>query len=62
MTRSLEVRLAKLEAQMLPPAAEKRWAPAGRGRLRVTRLLLQQAFVLMQKADRLLAMTERESV
>jgi hypothetical protein len=56
MRRSLEQRIFRLEARRSAAGAKK--AHALRGRIRATRLLVEEARVLMGQADRLLAAAE----
>jgi hypothetical protein len=56
MTRSLDHRLAKLEAQGPATAADQRTAGPSR-RVGASRLLLEEALVLVEQADQLLATT-----
>jgi hypothetical protein len=61
MTRSLDHRLAKLEAQGPATAADQRTADASR-RVGASRLLLEEALGLMKQADQLLATPERRGL
>ena len=61
MTRSLDHRLARLEAQAPATAADQRTASPGR-RVVASRLLLEEALGLMKQADQLLAMTKRHGL
>ena len=57
MTRSLDRRLAKLEAQSPTTATDQRTAGPSR-RVVASRLLLEEALGLMKQADQLLATTQ----
>ena len=56
MKRSLDRRLAKLEAQS-PTTADDQWTARPSRRVVASRLLLKEALVLMKQADQLLATT-----
>jgi hypothetical protein len=58
MTRSLDHRLAKLEAQGPATAADQRTAD----RVVASRLLLEEALGLMKQANQLLATTKRHGL
>jgi hypothetical protein len=62
MTRSLEQRLAKLEAQSLTAATDPRTECPSRRRVLASRLLLEEAIALTKQADQLLATTESDSL
>jgi hypothetical protein len=62
MTRSLDRRVANLEAQSLTAGTDQRAARPNRRRVLASRLLLEEALVLMKQADQLLATTERDSL
>jgi hypothetical protein len=62
MMRSRQERIAVLEAQLLAPVAATRPKKRSvRARVRATRVLLEEAFVLIKEADQLLAKTEGHS-
>jgi hypothetical protein len=63
MTRSIEQRIAALEASFRVPVATspRPRERSIRGRVRATRVLLEEAFLLIAEADRLLASTEGPS-
>ena len=50
MMRSRQERIAVLEAQLLAPAAAKPRKRSVRARVRATRVLLEEAFVLIKEA------------
>jgi hypothetical protein len=62
MTRSLEQRLAKLEAQSLTAAADQRTECPSSRRVLASRLLLAESLVLVKQADQLLATAESDSL
>jgi hypothetical protein len=62
MTRTLEQRLAKLEAQSLTAATDQRTARPSSRRVLTSRLLLAEALVLVKQADQLLATTKSDSL
>ena len=62
MTRALDRRLAKREAHS-PTAGIDQWtARPSRRRALASRLVLEEALVLMKQADQLLATTDRDSL
>jgi hypothetical protein len=62
MTRSLEQRLASLEALTLTAATDRPTECASRRRVLASRLLLEEAIALTKQADQLLATTESDSL
>jgi hypothetical protein len=62
MTRSLEQRLANLEALTLTAGADQRTECPGRRRVLASRLLLEEAIVLTKQAADLLATPESGSL
>jgi len=58
MTRSIRQRIAALEASFEVPLPTRPRKRPVRACIRATRVLLEEAFVTIQEADRLLANTE----
>jgi hypothetical protein len=61
MTRSIRERIAALEASFEAPLPTRPRKRPVRACIRATRVLLEEAFVLIQEADRLLASTEGDT-